>query len=144
MSSKVIAVDFDGTCVIDKWPQVGPENPGSVRVLKRLVTAGHKLILWTVRHGKDLDDAVRWFKDRDIPLAGVNDYPNPDERLTPSPKIYYDLLIDDRACGWELLYDPSISDKGFVDWNHVEHYLERNSFIYKIPFRIGHKDAIWS
>lgn len=133
MCPKAVAIDFDGTCVIDKWPEIGPEVPGCVRVLKRLTDIGHKLVLWTVRHGKDLDDAVQWFKDRDIPLAGINDYANPDDRLTPSPKIYYDILIDDRSCGWELVYDFSVSDKGFVDWNNVERYLERNGLIWELP-----------
>ena len=44
----VIAVDFDGTCVTHAFPKIG-EDIGAVPVLKRLVKAGHKIILYTMR-----------------------------------------------------------------------------------------------
>ena len=55
-----IAVDFDGTCVTHDYPRIGKEI-GAPKVLKRLVEAGHKLILNTMRSGKELQDAIHWF-----------------------------------------------------------------------------------
>lgn len=51
MKSKIIAVDFDDTCVKHEFPRVG-EEIGAVKVLKLLVANGHKLILWTMRSDK--------------------------------------------------------------------------------------------
>ena len=51
-----IAVDFDGTCVTHDYPRIGKEI-GATKVLKRLVEAGHKLILNTMRSGKELQES---------------------------------------------------------------------------------------
>lgn len=42
----IIAVDFDGTCVIHEFPKVG-KDIGAVPVLKKLIEKGHKIILYT-------------------------------------------------------------------------------------------------
>lgn len=56
-----IGIDFDGTCVTHDYPRIG-KDIGAVPVLKELVERGHKLILNTMRSGKELEDAVEWFK----------------------------------------------------------------------------------
>ena len=92
-----IAIDFDGTCVTHEYPNIGREVEGCVDVLKRLVSEGHKLILYTMRSGKQLKEAKDWFKEREIPLWGVNENPT-QNAWTSSPKIYANLYIDDAAC----------------------------------------------
>lgn len=96
-----ICIDFDGTCVTHEFPKVG-KDIGAVPVLKKLVEAGHKLILFTMRSnrhvpnetgdptimdvtGMFLDDAVNWFKQNDIPLYGINENPT-QKTWTNSPK----------------------------------------------------------
>ena len=37
MSSKIVALDFDGTCVINEFPKVGVTLPNCLEVLKALV-----------------------------------------------------------------------------------------------------------
>lgn len=81
-----ICIDFDGTCVSHEFPNVG-KDIGAVPVLKKLVDAGHRLILFTMRsnrisvdetedhtimnvQGNFLDDAINWFKEIDY-LQGV-------------------------------------------------------------------------
>ena len=123
-----IAIDFDGTCVTHEYPKIGKENEGCVDVLKRLVREGHKLILYTMRSGKQLKEAKDWFKEREIPLWGVNENPT-QNAWTSSPKIYANLYIDDAACGCPLIYDKSKSDRPFVDWDAVKIILLRNGFI---------------
>lgn len=54
----IIAVDFDGTCVKHRYPMVGEDVDGAVSVLKELVRKGHKIILYTMRSGDTLDDAI--------------------------------------------------------------------------------------
>ena len=123
-----IAIDFDGTCVTHEYPKIGKENEGCVDILKELVREGHKLILYTMRSGKTLKQAVDWFKERGIPLWGINENPT-QSAWTASPKIYANMYIDDAACGCPLIYDKSKSGRPFVDWHAVKIILLRNGFI---------------
>ena len=70
-SGLTIAIDFDGTCVTHEYPYLGTDI-GAEPVLKELVAAGHKLILYTMRSDKLEKIAVEWFKERNIPLYAVN------------------------------------------------------------------------
>ena len=112
-----IAIDFDGTCVTHDYPRIGKEI-GATEVLKRLVEAGHKLILNTMRSDKELQDAVNWFKKNGIELYGVNENPT-QKRWTNSPKVYAHMYIDDAAFGCPLINAPELSDRQFVDWDSV-------------------------
>lgn len=116
-----IAVDFDGTCVTHEYPKVG-KDIGAVPVLKKLTDSGHKIILNTMRSGKELADAIKWFIDNDISLFGANENPT-QKSWTTSPKVYADLYIDDAALGCPLKRDSSISDRPYVDWNEIEKYF---------------------
>ena len=117
-----IAVDFDGTCVTHEYPEVG-KDIGAAPVLRRLVDAGHKIILNTMRSGKTLEDAELWFKINNIELFGSNINPT-QKRWTKSPKVYAQLYIDDAALGGPLIMDPNFSDRPYVDWEAIETYLE--------------------
>ena len=112
-----IAIDFDGTCVTHDYPRIGKEI-GATKVLKRLVEAGHKLILNTMRSDKELHDAVNWFKKNGIELYGVNENPT-QKQWTNSPKVYAHMYIDDAAFGCPLINAPELSDRQFVDWDSV-------------------------
>lgn len=118
-----IAVDFDGTCVEHRYPEVGPNVPHAVGVLKDLVAAGHDLILFTMRSGEPLQDAVDWFKDHGIPLYGVNTNPTQTE-WTQSPKAYAHVYIDDAALGCPLILPPEGATRPYVDWPAVRTHLE--------------------
>lgn len=121
MKNLIIAVDFDGTCVTHEYPNVGKEI-GAAQVLKRITDAGHKIILFTMRSGKELQDAVNWFKQNDIPLFGINE--NPEQHTwTESPKPYAHMYIDDAAFGCPLIFNDEISSRGFVNWEVIESSL---------------------
>ena len=49
----IIAVDFDGTIVEHKYPEIGRELPFAIETLKKLQQERHRLILWSVREGKN-------------------------------------------------------------------------------------------
>lgn len=120
MPQMVIAVDFDGTCVTHDYPYIGSDI-GAVPVLKELVDAGYNLVLNTMRSGRLEKDAVKWFKENNIPLYGVNC--NPDQKSwTSSPKVFADLYIDDAALGIPLKTSPT-STRPFVDWVAVRELL---------------------
>ena len=113
--SLLIAVDFDGTVVEDKYPGVGKAKPFAIETLKMLQNDGHRLILWTYRHGSKLQDAVRFMEDNGVPPYAVN-RSYPEEEAHPSDvsrKIHADLFIDDRNFG------------GFPGWGEIYQQLNK-------------------
>ena len=98
----LIAVDFDGTVVTHAYPEIG-DDAGAVAVLKELTDNGCRLILYTMRSGALLDKAVKWFRDREIPLYAINENPS-QQRWTSSPKIHADLYIDDSNLGCPIRF----------------------------------------
>lgn len=126
MAQLVIAIDFDGTCVTHEYPYMGSDI-GAVPVLKELTDAGYHLVLNTMRSGKTEKEAVKWFKDNDIPLYGVNK--NPDQKSwSASPKVYADLYIDDSALGVPLTSSPT-STRPYVDWIRVREWLVSEGYL---------------
>ena len=108
----LIAVDFDGTIVEHRYPAIGREIPFAIETLKRLRDERHKLILWTVREGRLLDEAVAFCRERGLEFYAVNrDYPEEEEGRNNhySRKLKVDLFIDDRNLGglpdWGTIYD---------------------------------------
>lgn len=149
----IIIIDFDGTCVKHEFPKVGREI-GAAPILKKLVAAGHKLVLFTMRcdhpvdfkmngnsgidapTGQYLTEALDWFKKHNIPLYGVQT--NPQQKTwTTSPKAWGDLIIDDTALGIPLTYSIKDLHNGslkpgavpFVDWLRVEQLLKGKGII---------------
>jgi hypothetical protein len=119
-----IAVDFDGTCVKHRFPDIGEDVPNCVDVLKDLHTAGYKLILNTMRSdgkkGNFLSNAVKWFNDRGIELYGVNCNPT-QKAWTSSPKVYAHIYIDDAALGAPLIKESN--QRVYIDWIKVSEWL---------------------
>jgi hypothetical protein len=118
----IIGVDFDGTCVESMYPDIGVTVPYAVSSLLRLVSQGHKLILYTMRSNmgdqKELTDATNWFKMNGIELWGVQ--ANPDQHAwTESPKPYANIYIDDKAVGCPLRPGIANPDMHMVDWLRV-------------------------
>ena len=105
----IIAVDFDGTIVEHRYPQIGEEIPFAVETLKMLVQDRHKLILWSVREGELLEEAVN----------------NPHF----SRKLKADIFIDDRNLGglpdWGTMYRMI---KHHKKWHHLIDEAGHSSF----------------
>ena len=115
-----IAVDFDGTIVEHKYPEIGKEIPFATETLKMLIKKRHKLILWSVREGKLLDDAVEWCKARGVEFYAINkDFPEEDEEKNThfSRKLKADIWIDDRNVGglpdWGTIYEMITQQKTY-------------------------------
>ena len=120
----VIAVDFDGTCVTHEYPKVGREI-GAVPVLRDLVSAGCRLVLWTMRDDGEFTDAVKWFRKHDIPLWGYNQ--NPEQKSwTQSAKAYANVYIDDAALGAPLR-KGMLGERPHIDWQQVREMLLPNA-----------------
>lgn len=115
-----IAVDFDGTIVTHEYPEIGEEIPFATDTLRMLIRDHHRLILWSVREGKLLDDAVEWCRKRGVEFYAVNkDYPEeePEKNNHFSRKIKADYFIDDRNIGglpdWGEIYQIISSGKTY-------------------------------
>lgn len=116
----VIAVDFDGTIVEHRYPEIGKEVPFAIQTLKMLIKEQHRLILWTVREGELLDEAVEWCKQRGVEFWAINkDYPEEEKENNNnySRKLKADLFIDDRNVGglpeWGLIYQMVQTKKSY-------------------------------
>ena len=108
----IIAVDFDGTIVEHKYPHIGKERPFAIATLKKLQAEHHKLILWSVREGHLLQEAVDYCRERGLEFYAVNSNTPADEDDTSrrhSRKLNADLYIDDRNIGglhdWGVIYE---------------------------------------
>jgi|GEM_PF-8354 len=111
LTNMIIAVDFDGTIVEHRYPEIGHEIPFAVETLKKLIEDRHQLILWSVREGRLLDEAVEWCRQRGVEFYAVNkDFPeeDTDKNRHYSRKLKADLFIDDRNVGglpdWGTIY----------------------------------------
>lgn len=112
-----IVVDFDGTVVRHHYPHIGENCPHCVETLKKWTDNGVGIILDTMRSGKDLEAAKKWFKDNDIPLYGVGAEPNQKE-WTDSTKAYGILSVDDRNIGVPLVEEEG--ERPYVDWKEID------------------------
>ena len=113
----VIAVDFDGTIVEHKYPAIGRELPFATETLRMLIRDRHKLILWSVREGRLLDEAVEWCRERGVEFYAVNrDYPEESrEHDSFSRKLKADLFIDVVNIG------------GLSDWGSINEMVRDRS-----------------
>ena len=103
-----IAIDFDGTIVEHEYPAIGKEKLFAFQTLRELQKLGARLILWTFRAGKELDEAVEYCRKNGIEFYAVNkNYPEEIFDDTVSRKIDADIYIDDKNIG------------GFPGWSEV-------------------------
>jgi len=117
-----IAVDFDGTIVDHEYPEIGKEKLFAFQTLRELDKLGAKLILWTFRAGKELDEAVAYCRKNGIEFYAVNkNYPEEIFDDTISRKIDADIYIDDKNVG------------GFPGWSAIWQTL--------VPFELHQMEA---
>lgn len=124
----ILCIDFDGTLVDHRFPDIGEPVPGAFRWLKRFQELGALLILYTMRsdgrtgvgkaNGPVLTEAVEFCRKQGIEFWAVND--NPEQTTwTASRKVYAHAYIDDAAIGCPLRENPRLGGSPFVDWDIV-------------------------
>ena len=96
--SLIIAVDFDNT--IYDYHQKGRQFPQVLDLLKRCNALGFKLVIFTANKDKQLIWTT--CTDLEIEITGINE--NVLTGFSSSDKIYYNILLDDRA-GLKQSYD---------------------------------------
>ena len=136
----IIAIDFDGTLVEHKYPEIGKEIPFAFETLRRLQQDKHRLILWTVREGRLLDEAITFCRERGIEFYAINrDYPEEEKGANRhySRKLKADLFIDDRNLGglpdWGTIYEMVTQKLSYED---LMRKYEEESY-YEVPKKKG-------
>ena len=114
MEPITIAVDFDGTIVCNRYPKIGEPVPMAIETIKEWISFGVQVILWTMRHGDGLREAVEYCKNAGIEFYGINK--NPSQDWSDSPKAYAHIYVDDMAVGCPLI---NYNGGKVVDWNKV-------------------------
>ena len=112
----IIAVDFDGTIVEDAYPKIGKPQIFAFETLKKLQEEGHRLILWSYRHGEKLQEAVKFCEENGVYFYAVNcSFPEEAFNNDVSRKINADFFIDDRNIG------------GFLGWGEIYQLLTNSN-----------------
>lgn len=119
----IIAVDFDGTIVENRLPKIGAEIPHAVECIIRLQKEEqHQIILWTVREGDLLEEALDWCKQRGLVFYAANKN-FPEDKTLGTRKLKADLYIDDLNLGgipdWELIYRMVKANQPFRNYEEV-------------------------
>lgn len=97
---KIVAVDFDGTLVADRYPDIGEPNIQLINTIKQMRAQGIKVILWTCRNYDKLQEALDFCKTHGLGFDEVNKNIPEVLYLTngkDTRKVYADIYIDDRA-----------------------------------------------
>jgi hypothetical protein len=126
---KIIAVDFDGTLVDHRYPDIGEEAPEAIQVCQELNAAGVYLILSTMRSGEELQQAVAWCKANNIKLWDANKNPE-QSSWTSSPKVYAQRYIGDDALGCPLIRIHNFH-RPCADWRALRLLLIEEGFLTK-------------
>ena len=99
----IFAIDFDGTIVEDRYPEIGELKPEAQRFIEELQRRDDKWILWTMRAGRYLNEAEDFLYKHDLIPDAVNDnLPEVKAKWPGNPnprKIFADVYIDDRNEG---------------------------------------------
>jgi len=142
MENLIIAVDFDGTIVENAYPNIGEPMLFAFETLKALQKENHRLILWTFRSGKRLEEAVDYCKKNGVNFYSVNSsYPEEVLDNKVSRKIDADIFIDDRNIGgflgwskvWQLLHPESKRiEEMIIDYEAHTNYKKNKGFFFKL------------
>lgn len=94
----ILAVDFDGTLVENAFPAIGQFKPEVLSAVLMYKDLGWKIILWSCRTGKMLEDAVKACESAGLIFDAVNDnLPEVQQYFGESTrKVFANLYWDDR------------------------------------------------
>ena len=103
----IISIDFDGTIVRERWPDIGSPLPGALAAIRKLHAAGHTIIINSCRAGAAEDAMRQWLAEH---LPGCIDYINENDPKRCAlfggdcRKISADVYIDDKGIFCDGIY----------------------------------------
>lgn len=132
----IIAVDFDGTIVEHRYPDIGRERPFAIDTLSRLQSQGHIIILWTIRRGEYLKAAVEFCESKGLRFNAVNRNYGISEDVCFTGKVCADIYIDDRNVGglpdWGTIYEIIQTGETFESYYESHEYPKPRKPFWKL------------
>lgn len=94
-----IAVDFDGTLCVSKFPKIIAPKLEVIKEVKKLKEQGAKLILWTCREGEDLTEAIKFCNEYGLHFDYINENTEENKAMwsNDTRKVSASYYIDDKA-----------------------------------------------
>jgi hydroxymethylpyrimidine pyrophosphatase-like HAD family hydrolase len=117
----IISIDFDGTIVFDRYPEVGPMKPLVKEVIEGWKADGHIVLINSCRTGRYEAAAVDFLLENQIPF----DYMNCNH---PGQIVQYKM--DCRKLSADLYIDDKNLDGIPEGWGEID-YLVRRHKLYK-------------
>ena len=109
----IYAIDFDGTIVKNAYPNIGSIYPGAYKFIRDVQARGDKWILWTLREGEKLREAVDFLHLLGLIPDAVNDN-LPCDRYKNNPrKVFANVYIDDHNAGG-LVWADAIGEQAEI------------------------------
>lgn len=106
-----IVIDFDGTIVDDKYPEIGALKDGARKAIRLFKIKGHSIVINTCRQGFYEGEAEKFLRDNGIPFDYINSNLPSDIQSFGADcrKISGDVYIDDKQIGglpvWSKIYE---------------------------------------
>ena len=109
----IYAIDFDGTIVENKFPEIGEIKPEAKEFILKLQERGDSWILYTMREGIFLRDAINFLASHGlIPNATNDNLPEMKEFYGNNPrKVFAHVYIDYHNAGG-LLFAETCNKQG--------------------------------
>lgn len=115
----IIAIDFDGTIVEDRYPEIGELKGDNLDEAKYLQSKGAKVILWTSRDGDKLQEAIDFCRNLGMEFDAVNENLKECQEMfhNDTRKIYANEYWDDKAVGsFSEKYISGYYEKKWKSW----------------------------
>jgi hypothetical protein len=108
-----IGLDFDGTIVEDKFPDIGESFSHAIQVLRRMADAGMILVLWTCREDEELEAALQFCYNHGINVITAAEY----DMMMKGPLAKYRRKI---PCDY---YIENRTIYGEINWLDIEYFF---------------------
>lgn len=104
----IYAIDFDGTIVENRFPDIGPLRSEAHWFIRQLKARGDKWVLYTMREGEHLQKALTYLWALDLAPDAVNDnLEEIKEAYGNNPrKVFANVYIDDHNAGGLVFARP--------------------------------------
>jgi len=114
----IIAIDFDGTIVQDKYPDIGNPYPGAIQAINELYDDGYCIIIDSCRARDKEDEMIDWLNRNGVKYCHCNENCRILIRRysTDCRKISADIYIDDKS-----LFAPNMENPN--QWDIIKNMI---------------------
>jgi guanylate kinase len=116
MKQLTIVIDFDGTIVNERYPNIDRLKRGARECINELYDAGHIIIINSCRSGDHEKHMRDFLRSCGIKYHVINNNysPNIEKHGSDSRKLYGDIYIDEKC----------IFCNGIISWSHIRQTIQ--------------------